>query len=165
MFSKATAFTEIVTCTQIAWHFVQTLARPIKGLPSAPIELHTAARVVCTIRLYLIWLQKPYSIDSRLAFKEQPLVDMTALLLTSNEADRKREIQIIFINHDIGIEAIIDVHSGSIMRTDALNPKVGTASTPRSKRPQQYLRFRHPHHHRGTNSNGQKVVGFTERNA
>jgi hypothetical protein len=70
---------KIGVCVQIAWFFIQSLARVRAGLPLTLLELHVLAHVISAFLMYGLWYRKPYTGSSPYICKDSRIVDMAAL--------------------------------------------------------------------------------------
>ena len=76
--SKADLFAKTIVLLQIAWFGLQVISRLAAGLAVTPLEAHTAVHVCCAIGLYLIWLKKPYNVDTPIVLKGDNIQDLVA---------------------------------------------------------------------------------------
>jgi hypothetical protein len=78
--SKADALVKSFVCLQLAWFFAQCVARTIKGLPIALLELHVITHIFCAKLMYILWFKKPYDIGSPYISKDPRVNDMAVFL-------------------------------------------------------------------------------------
>jgi hypothetical protein len=76
--SRQDGIAKIGACVQIAWFFIQSLARVRVGLPLSLLELHVLAHVVCAFLMYAVWYRKPYTGSSSYVCKDKRIIDMAA---------------------------------------------------------------------------------------
>ncbi|KAF7982744.1 hypothetical protein HWV62_26626 [Athelia sp. TMB] len=60
--SKGDAFSKAVASLQTAWFVLQSIARPIQGLPLTEIEVVTLAYTAIHVTMLIIWWSKPLSV-------------------------------------------------------------------------------------------------------
>ena len=77
--SKADLFAKMIVLFQIIWFGLQVISRLAAGLSVTPLEAHTAVHVCCTIVVYLLWLKKPYNVDTPMILKGSEIEDIVAL--------------------------------------------------------------------------------------
>lgn len=77
--SKADIIAKTFVLSQINWFGLQVIGGLIQKLSVTPIEIHTAIHVLCTIIIYLLWLDKPYDVRSSLLLKDPHIIDLGAL--------------------------------------------------------------------------------------
>jgi hypothetical protein len=77
--SRQDGIAKIGVCVQIAWFFIQALARVRVGLPLSLLELHVLAHVFCAFLMYGIWYRKPSTGSSSYICKDKRIIDMAAL--------------------------------------------------------------------------------------
>ena len=85
--SRADIFAKIFVLSQIIWFGLQVISRLATGLVVTPLEAHTAIHVACTIVVYLIWLKKPYNIDTPIILENNAIEDMVTLFTFSEIND------------------------------------------------------------------------------
>lgn len=61
--SKADGLAKALACLQVGWMFVQIVARMIAGLPITLLEVNTLGHVICALVIYVLWWNKPRSIN------------------------------------------------------------------------------------------------------
>ncbi|KAL1886995.1 hypothetical protein Cpir12675_006772 [Ceratocystis pirilliformis] len=64
-FAKADGFSKILALIQSAWLIISCIGRHATGLPITPLELASAAYVVCAAFMYGLWWDKPYGAVQR----------------------------------------------------------------------------------------------------
>ncbi|KAK0102293.1 hypothetical protein ONS95_005916 [Cadophora gregata] len=89
--SKADLIAKLLVLLQITWFALQVIGRLAGHLPLTLLETHTAVHVACTILIYLLWLKKPYDVQSSVVLSHPDVKDMAALfrfsrLLKENHA-------------------------------------------------------------------------------
>lgn len=57
--TKADGFVKFIAVCQSTWFAVNVVARPAYGLHVTPLELATAAYVLCAVLVYVLWWHKP----------------------------------------------------------------------------------------------------------
>jgi len=60
---------------------IQTISRPIAGLPITLLELNALAHVLCAVVMYRVWWKKPQNVNDPYKFRLEPSI---AALLTSS---------------------------------------------------------------------------------
>jgi hypothetical protein len=60
--SKGDFVVKGIAILQVLWLVIQFATRHILGLPSPPIEVVALSSAICTIIMYLIWLEKPQDV-------------------------------------------------------------------------------------------------------
>lgn len=63
--SRADGFTKAVACLQAIWLVAQCIARAAQHLPVSPLEIATCAYVACAVMTYLLWWNKPLSVEEQ----------------------------------------------------------------------------------------------------
>jgi hypothetical protein len=61
--SKTDGLAKTLICLQILWLSVECVARKVYGLPLSTLEIHTFVHVVCSLAVYILWLQVWHSIS------------------------------------------------------------------------------------------------------
>lgn len=61
--SKADGLAKALACLQAGWMFVQIIARVILDLPVTLLEVNTLGHVICALVIYVLWWNKPRSIN------------------------------------------------------------------------------------------------------
>ncbi|ETI27883.1 hypothetical protein G647_00332 [Cladophialophora carrionii CBS 160.54] len=54
---KSDALAKTLIRLQILWLIIECVARKVHGLPLSTLEIHTFVRVVCSLAVYILWLQ------------------------------------------------------------------------------------------------------------
>jgi hypothetical protein len=85
--SKTDGLSKALVCFQVGWMVIQLLARVASRLPIALLELHTAAHVVCSAILYLVWWYKPQNVDQPIKITLEPSEAVTVLYPGSYELE------------------------------------------------------------------------------
>ncbi|KAF2453671.1 hypothetical protein BDY21DRAFT_123723 [Lineolata rhizophorae] len=77
--SKANTIAKVLVCVQASWFFVQSMARLASALPLTLLELHILTHIACALCIYLLWMKKPYDVESAIVLDDEDTVDMAAL--------------------------------------------------------------------------------------
>ncbi len=77
--SKADIIAKVIVCLQASWFLIQSIARLCQGLPITLLEIHVLTHVACAFGMYILWLDKPYSVEYPIMLSDEATVDMAAL--------------------------------------------------------------------------------------
>lgn len=67
--SKSNSLLKALTCFQVVWVVVETIARVVEHRPISALEIATCAYIFCNIFIYGFWWSKPYDIRRRILLR------------------------------------------------------------------------------------------------
>lgn len=92
--SNADTIGKILSCSQVLWIAIQSVARRASQLPVTLLETYTSIQVTCMIFMYLFWLSNPMDIQQPVAIPDvhQPQTCMIEELPHEEKFDLERAL-------------------------------------------------------------------------